>query len=216
MVSSNWSVIRTELEPRELSPEVRYYASGVVSFLDQLDCYRLLLDGLPTYTPLTDAMDELRRELDEAIDWLNDYLAGRLSLVTLRSNLKDNASTQLVDALEALSDVSLNLPARRQEDFLKFFYEEATDGKEGKTVEIEQNAQYLMDDSGGLSVSGIDEAELTEDDDVCSGVEVDAPFLHTVNVLLNDSETLADRVVLELRRHGYELNDVFVNARIVG
>ena len=215
-VSSNWSIFSTELDPREFSPEIRRYASGVVSFLDRLDCYRPLLDGLPTYTPLIDAIDELRGEVDEAIDWLNDYLAGRLSYVTLSSNLKDNASAQLVDALEALSDFSLDLPARRQEEFLKFLYDDATDGNESEADQVEQCVPYLMDDAGCLSASGIDEDELINGEDVFPDAEVDAPFLHTINVLLNDTETLADRIVRDLRKHGHELNDVFVNARIVG
>ena len=215
-LSSTWSIFSTELEPRELSPEIRCYTSGIVSFLDHLDLYRSLLGGLPTYAPLTDAIDELRGEVDEAVDWLSDYLAGRLSLATLSSNLTNNASGQLVDALEALIEVSLDLPVRRQEEFLQFFCHETPPGKEDKTVEVEQIAPYLMDDTGRLSESGIEEDESTNLDDVFPDAEVDAPFLHTVNVLLNDSETLVDRIIRDLRIHGYKLNDVFINARMVG
>jgi transcriptional regulator with XRE-family HTH domain len=169
----------------KLPLETRNYMLGIVSFLDKIDHYQSLLEGLPTYSPLVETLDELRDALDEAIEWLNEYMETdedddddedededesmetEMDYAALVENLRDDAASTLEEALGALSAISLNIPEE---------WKDAAD----------------------------DEDEDDESDD-----EKD---VRVVIQALDDTEELSDNIVSDLREHGYHLYHVFIGA----
>jgi hypothetical protein len=182
MRSANWSVFSMDIATEKLPLETQNYMLGIVSFLDKIDHYQSLLKGLPTYAPLVETLDELRGALDEAIEWLNEYMETdededededesmetEMDYATLVENLKDDAASTLEDALGALSAISLNIPELEWKD--------ATD----------------------------DEDEDDESDD-----EED---VRVVIQALDDMQNLADNIASDLHEHGYDLYHVFIGA----